>query len=126
METVIQSCDRADTFRVAELRGRVRAAMERPPVPWDCPARIDDGFMAEPLPVRKARAIDSVAAIQNLSGRVREPHRGQETQPAAVHPGCPGHQPPAQAPGPSGWKDDRNGTDPRLRLHRGWAALLGP
>jgi hypothetical protein len=57
METVIQSCDRADTFRVAELRGRVRAAMERPPVPWDCPARIDDGFMAEPLPVRKARAV---------------------------------------------------------------------
>jgi len=31
--------------------------MEQPPVKWDCPARIDDRYMPEPLPVRKARAI---------------------------------------------------------------------
>jgi formate C-acetyltransferase len=31
--------------------------MERPPVGWPCPARIADGFMAAPLPVRKARAL---------------------------------------------------------------------
>jgi len=42
---------------VADLRRRVRAAMERPPVRWACPERIDEGHMAEPLPVRKARAI---------------------------------------------------------------------
>ena len=49
--------ERADTARVAELRDRVRAAMERPPVRWDCPERIEDRFMSEPLAVRKARAI---------------------------------------------------------------------
>ena len=43
--------------RVKNLRQRVRAAMAVPPVIWECPARIDDRFMAEPLPVRKARAI---------------------------------------------------------------------
>jgi formate C-acetyltransferase len=31
--------------------------MELPPAQWDCPARIDDAFMSEPLAVRKARAI---------------------------------------------------------------------
>ena len=31
--------------------------MERPPVAWECPARIDERHMAEPLAVRKARAI---------------------------------------------------------------------
>ncbi|MFQ6098277.1 MAG: pyruvate formate lyase family protein, partial [Armatimonadota bacterium] len=46
-----------DTQRVKDLRRRVRAAMEQPPVAWDCPARIDDAHMHEPLPVRKARAI---------------------------------------------------------------------
>ena len=45
-----------ETARVADLRRRVRAAMEEPPVAWDCPERIDEQ-MAEPLPVRKARAI---------------------------------------------------------------------
>jgi len=47
----------ADTARLADLRQRVRDAMEQPPVRWDCPERIDERFMAEPLPVRKARAI---------------------------------------------------------------------
>jgi formate C-acetyltransferase len=31
--------------------------MDKPPARWDCPARIDDAFLSEPLPVRKARAI---------------------------------------------------------------------
>lgn len=31
--------------------------MERPAVGWDCPKRIDDRFMSEPLAVRKSRAI---------------------------------------------------------------------
>ena len=48
---------RADTLRVTDLRQRVRGAMERPPAPWKCPTRIDEGHMAEPLAVRKARAI---------------------------------------------------------------------
>ena len=47
----------ADTDRVADLRRRVRDGMETPPVGWDCPVRIDDRYMSEPLPVRKARAI---------------------------------------------------------------------
>jgi len=46
-----------DTERVADLRRRVREAMEQPPVGWDCPKRIDDRYMSEPIPVRKARAI---------------------------------------------------------------------
>lgn len=49
--------EREDTPRVADLRRRVRAAMERPPIAWTCPERIDAGYMGEPLPVRKARAI---------------------------------------------------------------------
>lgn len=48
---------REDTARVADLRRRVRAAMERPPVAWTCPARIDARHMDEPLQVRKARAL---------------------------------------------------------------------
>jgi len=46
-----------DTERVADLRRRVRDAMEVGPVGWDCPERIDEACMSEPLPVRKARAI---------------------------------------------------------------------
>lgn len=49
--------ERPDTERVVDLRGRVRAAMEHPPVTWDGPARIEDRYLSEPLPVRKARAI---------------------------------------------------------------------
>ncbi|MBM4049265.1 MAG: hypothetical protein FJ279_29555, partial [Planctomycetes bacterium] len=49
--------DRRDTERVADLRRRVRAAMEKPPVRWNCPARIEERYMGEPLAVRKARAI---------------------------------------------------------------------
>ena len=45
------------TPRVADLRRRVRAAMDRPPVVWDCPLRIDPDHMDQPLAVRKARAI---------------------------------------------------------------------
>ncbi len=48
---------RADTPRVADLRARVRAAMEVPPVRWKFPQRIDARHMHEPLAVRKARAI---------------------------------------------------------------------
>ena len=47
---------RADTPRVEQLRARVRAAMERGPVAWECPTRIDDAHTSEPLPLRKARA----------------------------------------------------------------------
>jgi len=47
----------ADTPRVLDLRERVRDAMEPPPVGWECPARIDEGLMGEPLAVRKAHAI---------------------------------------------------------------------
>ncbi|MBM4032982.1 MAG: hypothetical protein FJ291_14515, partial [Planctomycetes bacterium] len=47
----------AETPRLADLRRRVRDAMERPPVRWECPARIGERFMAKPLAVRKARAI---------------------------------------------------------------------
>ncbi|MBL7198572.1 MAG: hypothetical protein ISS56_00330 [Anaerolineae bacterium] len=46
-----------DTPRVADLRHRVRAAMEQPPVGWLGPTYIESRFMSEPLPVRKARAI---------------------------------------------------------------------
>jgi len=46
-----------DTDRVADLRQRVRDAMEVPPVGWACPERIDAQYMAEPLAVRKARAM---------------------------------------------------------------------
>ena len=46
-----------DTPRVQSLRQRVCEAMERPPVLWDCPARIPAQFMSDALAVRKARAI---------------------------------------------------------------------
>jgi len=46
-----------DTARVRDLRRRVREAMEVPPLRWACPERIDDRFLAEPVAVRKARAI---------------------------------------------------------------------
>ena len=45
------------TDRVKELRERVRAAMYREAVMWQCPERVDDAVMAEPVAVRKARAI---------------------------------------------------------------------
>jgi formate C-acetyltransferase len=48
---------RPDTARAAGLRARVRTAMEHPPLAWKCPARIPEEYMAEPLGVRKARAI---------------------------------------------------------------------
>ncbi|MGD0111718.1 MAG: pyruvate formate lyase family protein, partial [Armatimonadota bacterium] len=56
-DLISKSQKRADTPRVADLRARVRSAMERPAVGWDCPKRIDDRFMSEPLAVRKSRAI---------------------------------------------------------------------
>ena len=46
-----------DTPRVRDLRLRVRAAMEKPPVRWACPERIGAEWSAEPLAVRKSRAI---------------------------------------------------------------------
>ncbi len=49
--------NRDDTPRVADLRRRVRDAMEIDPDYWSGPPRIDDRYMSEPLPVRKARAI---------------------------------------------------------------------
>ncbi len=57
MTTVWEVGERADTERVARLRERVRAAMERPGVAWECPARIGEEHLGEPLAVRKARAI---------------------------------------------------------------------
>ena len=53
----IQQYEYLDTERVIDLRQRVRTAMEQPPAKWDCPERIDDRYMTEPIPVRKARAI---------------------------------------------------------------------
>ncbi len=46
-----------DTPRVQALRTRVRRAMAVPPLTWECPPRIDDVYLSEPIPVRKARAI---------------------------------------------------------------------
>ena len=57
MKIDLQILQQVSTPRVIELRERVRAAMERPPVIWDCPEAIDRGAMVEPLAVRKARAI---------------------------------------------------------------------
>ncbi len=42
---------------MADLRRRVRAAMEEPPAAWNCPERIPAEQMDEPLAVRKARAM---------------------------------------------------------------------
>ena len=56
MLTAVEIRNRPDTARVADLRQRVRAAMERPPVECRFPTRIDDRYMTEPLIVRKARA----------------------------------------------------------------------
>jgi pyruvate-formate lyase len=49
--------ERTDTARVADLRQRVRDAMDVPGGGWECPARLDERWMSDPLPVRKARAI---------------------------------------------------------------------
>ena len=57
MTDTIQYASIADTARAADLRRRVRDAMEAEPVEWQCPTRIDERFMSEPLAVRKARAI---------------------------------------------------------------------
>lgn len=46
-----------ETERVVDLRRRVRLAMEQPPIRWECPPRINETYLDEPLPVRKARAI---------------------------------------------------------------------
>ena len=46
-----------ETARVADLRRRVRAAMDEPPAAWHCPERIPVEQMNEPLAVRKARAM---------------------------------------------------------------------
>ena len=47
----------SSTPRVLDLRCRVRAAMELPPVRWACPRQIDKRYIGEPLAMRKARAI---------------------------------------------------------------------
>ncbi|UCH33236.1 MAG: hypothetical protein JSV65_11700 [Armatimonadota bacterium] len=57
MAEMLEILERADTTRVADLRRRVREAMERPPQRWPCPARIDERNMGEALIVRKARAV---------------------------------------------------------------------
>lgn len=56
---IVSKCfaEGAASQRVMELRKRVRKAMEVPLAEWRCPERIDPLFMAEPLAVRKARAI---------------------------------------------------------------------
>jgi len=53
----VQVYKHTETERIANLRQRVRDAMEQPPVKWDCPKRIGDQYMSEAIPVRKARAI---------------------------------------------------------------------
>ena len=60
------------TARVADLRERVRSAMDQEPVGWDCPERIDERFMSDPLAVRKARAI-----ALKLAGMPTDIWRGQ-------------------------------------------------
>ncbi len=47
----------SDSPRVIELRRRIREAMKRPPVAWECPRRIDERHVPEPLAVRKAHAV---------------------------------------------------------------------
>lgn len=47
----------SDSLRVADLRRRVRAAMDAPIARWACPERIDSMYLGEPLAVRKARAV---------------------------------------------------------------------
>ncbi|MBD3180987.1 hypothetical protein GF312_01775 [Candidatus Poribacteria bacterium] len=47
-----------ETERVMDIRRRVRDAMEQPPSGgWKCPDRINDKYMSDPIPIRKARAI---------------------------------------------------------------------
>ncbi len=70
MGDVTHVLERPTTPRVADLRARVRAAMEQEPAGWDCPKRIDERFMSEPLPVRKARAI----ALKPQEGRRQQIH----------------------------------------------------
>jgi choline trimethylamine-lyase len=48
---------RPDTARVADLRARIRAAMDAAPAAWTCPERVSDDAMRAPLAVRKAHAI---------------------------------------------------------------------
>ncbi len=48
---------RPDTSRVADLRARVRAAMDARPAAWGCPEQIGDDQMVAHLAVRKAHAI---------------------------------------------------------------------
>ena len=55
--TIARGYERPDAERVRDLRRRVRAAMEQSPATLDGPARIEERYMSEPLPVRKARAI---------------------------------------------------------------------
>jgi choline trimethylamine-lyase len=59
MSAVEKTHQHVDSSRVADLRERVRRAMDEatPAVPWECPERIDVSHMEEPLAVRKARAI---------------------------------------------------------------------
>jgi pyruvate-formate lyase len=54
---VIQIKTYPSTRRVEDLRRRVRNAMEISPTGWDCPKRIDDKYLAEPIAVRKSRAV---------------------------------------------------------------------
>ncbi len=49
--------DLPDTSRIENLRRRVREAMKKEPVVWECPKHIGDSYMSESVPVRKARAI---------------------------------------------------------------------
>ena len=58
MTAEMETRQRRDTERVADLRRRVRSAMDVPPAPWKCPESIDERFMSEPLAVRKARAVE--------------------------------------------------------------------
>ncbi|MFO7957398.1 MAG: pyruvate formate lyase family protein [Candidatus Brocadiia bacterium] len=58
MGLMVNAVELEDTPRILNLRERVREAMKQPPVAWDCPERIAEEHMADPLPVRKARAIE--------------------------------------------------------------------
>ncbi|MBN1458806.1 MAG: hypothetical protein JXA57_04670 [Armatimonadetes bacterium] len=58
MTVETETRQRRDTERVADLRQRVRDAMDVPPARWKCPEKIEQRFMSEPLAVRKARALE--------------------------------------------------------------------
>ena len=59
--------------------------MEKPPVEWECPARIDKLFMSEPLPVR-VRAMVLAGDVIFAAGAGPAPGEAPEKQGASPVP----------------------------------------